>query len=173
MGGGEEEGGEKKKKDDRNWERNRDERVFPTSRLATAQFSVTKFQQRDGNPIETNQRSEFSFSLLPASSSFFFFFILGWRVNPVKLRRRITRNIMPDNRGRRVLVRSDKKRDLLPRGISILHPADLSRKSCVSTGSRMKSSFESISRHFYFRRFVKFDIHSSSCWVDWKMTILR
>lgn len=104
---------------------------------------------------------------------FFFFFILGWRVNPVKLRRRITRNIMPDNRGRRVLVRSDKKRDLSPRGISILHPADLSRKSCVSTGSRMKSSFESISRHFYFRRFVKFDIHSSSCWVDWKMTILR
>ena len=108
----------KKKERSRRREKEKDgdgsERVFRMKRLATAQFSVTKFQQRVANPIETNQRSEYSslsfspiFSL-SLSLSLFFFSILGWRANPLKLRRRITRNIMPDNRRRRVSLRSDK-----------------------------------------------------------------
>lgn len=99
-------------------------------------------------------------SLFSSPTCFLFFFILGWRVNPVKLRRRITRNIMPDNRGRRVLVRSDKTWSLTERHFYI-RPICLC-KSCVPANHGNLEwnhlVLESISRHFYFRRFVKFEL---------------
>lgn len=82
---------------------------------------------------------------------------------------------MPDNRGRRVLVRSDKTWSLAERHFYI-RPICLC-KSCVSANHGISNEIISFSNrylvpcHFYFRRFVKFDIHSSSCRPIEKRTI--
>lgn len=82
---------------------------------------------------------------------FFFFFIpppkplpSQPRVNPAKLRRRITRNIMPDNRRRRVSSGSDKAWSLVGTFWFCIQPIYLRKSSRGARGKRpvwINSSF--------------------------------